>query len=174
MFERFTERARGVVAAAETEAASLGHTYIGTGHLLLAMLQGPGVAHGVLTGAGITYDRIRAQVQSTLGLGAEDAAALQAIGIDLEAVRAKMEENFGAGAPGCPPHRLRFAPRSKKVLELSLREALARKHHYIGTEHILLALIREGEGLGAQAIVATGVRLADLRTATESAMKRAA
>src|SRR2546430_357104 len=126
------------------------------------------------------------------GLGDDGAAALKAIGIDLPAVRAKIEELFGPGAldppdpeprrgllrrrrtPQGPTNRIPFAARSKKVLELSLREALRLGHNYIGSEHILLGLIREGEGLAAQILVESGVSLDDLRARTMAALNQAA
>jgi ATP-dependent Clp protease ATP-binding subunit ClpA len=179
MFERFTARARWVVTAAETEASGLGHEYIGTEHLLLAMLRDTGMANGVLTGMGLTYDGVHDHIKQMVGpgqLGPEDAEALSAIGIDLDAVRANMEENFGDSAVGGRRSRQRipFSRRAKKVLALSLREAISRKHNYIGTEHLLLALIRDGEGLAAKAITDSGVSLSDLRDATVAAMTRAA
>jgi ATP-dependent Clp protease ATP-binding subunit ClpA len=180
MFERFTTAARETVIAAEADAVRLGHGFIGTEHLLLAVLRNPGaMAYGVLTESGVTHDAVMAQLNQFWGpgqLGPEDAAALSAIGIDLDAVRAKMAESFGPQPPGSrqPGQRLRFTARAKKVLELSLREALALKHRYIGSEHILLALIREKEGLAARAIIGCGVALPDLRTATLAAIGRAA
>jgi ATP-dependent Clp protease ATP-binding subunit ClpA len=179
MFERFTERARWVVSNANAEANDFGHPYVGSEHLLLAMLKDTGLANGVLTGAGLTYGGVRTLLRQALGpspLGPEDAEALSAIGIDLDAVLAKMAETFGDDARGSRPpgQRVPFGPRSKKVLGLSLREALAHRHNYIGTEHILLGLIRDGDGLGARLIVDSGVQLADLRAATEAAMQRAA
>src|SRR5439155_17449716 len=151
----------------------LGHGYIGTEHLLLALLYpGAGTAYAVLSGAGISRDQVRAAVTRIVGtrmegtgkvpLGDDDAEALQAIGIDLPAVRAKIEEVFGPGAldfPGVParrgllrrhgkqPGRVPFTARAKKVLELAVREAARRGQRYIGTEHLLLGLLREGHGL---------------------------
>jgi ATP-dependent Clp protease ATP-binding subunit ClpA len=179
MFERFTTRAREVVIGAEAEAAALGHAQIGTEHLLLAMLRPDSVAYAMLSGAGLTHDGVRDQVIRIVGpgqLGPEDAEALSAIGIDLDAVLAKLEENFGSETLGgsAPRGRRRFAPRAKKVLELALREAIALHSRHLGTEHLLLGLIREGEGVGARAIVDSGVSLADLRAATLSAITKAA
>ncbi|OLB76477.1 MAG: Clp protease [Actinobacteria bacterium 13_2_20CM_2_71_6] len=196
MFERFTNQARHVVKRAHDEAEGLHHRYIGTEHLLLAMLDpDSGLAHTVLAGAGVTRERVRAAVEAKVGqggLGDDDAAALKAIGIDLPAVRAKIEELFGPGAldppdpeprrgllrrrrtPQGPTNRIPFAARSKKVLELSLREALRLGHNYIGSEHILLGLIREGEGLAAQILVESGVSLDDLRARTMAALNQAA
>jgi ATP-dependent Clp protease ATP-binding subunit ClpA len=197
MFERFSEQARQVVFQAREEARTLRHRYIGTEHLLLALVApGSGLPHAVLTGAGINYDRVRAAIEEKIGQGAlgdADAEALRAIGIDLPAVLAKLEEAFGPGAldPPCeqprrgllrrrrptPPaqgNRVPFAARAKKVLELAVRESLALGHNYIGSEHVLLGLIREGEGLAAQILTEAGVSLAELRARTIAALNRAA
>ena len=128
MFERFTDRARRVVVLAQEEARHLDHNYIGTEHLLLGLIhEGQGVA----------------------------AMALESLGISLEAVRAKVTESIGRGVEQ-PGGHIPFTPRAKKVLELSLREALELGHSYIGTEHILLGLLREGQGVGAQVLVKLG------------------
>jgi ATP-dependent Clp protease ATP-binding subunit ClpA len=195
MFERFTEQARHVVKVSRDEAAALHHRYIGTEHLLLAMLdKDSGLAYTVLTGAGVTHERVRAEIEAQIGtgrLGEDDAEALQAIGIDLPAVRAKIEELFGAGAldppspepkrgllrrrrPPVPGGRTPFTLRSKKVLELSLREALHLKHNYIGSEHMLLGLLREGDGLAAKILTDEGQSLDDLRARTIAALDQAA
>jgi len=135
LFERFTERARRVMVLAQEEARLLNHNFIGTEHLLLGLIhEGEGVA----------------------------AKALEQLGISLEAVREKVEETMGApstAAGGSPP----FTPRAKKVLELSLREALQLGHNYIGTEHILLGLVREGEGVAARVLVDLGADLSRVR-----------
>ncbi|CAB4820989.1 MAG: AAA domain-containing protein [Actinobacteria bacterium] len=135
MFERFTDRARRVLVLAQEEARLLNHSFIGTEHILLGLIhEGEGVA----------------------------AKALDSMGISLEAVREKVEETIGmTGAPpsGSPP----FTPRAKKVLELSLREALQLGHSYIGTEHMLLGLVREGEGVAAQVLVSLGADLGRVR-----------
>jgi ATP-dependent Clp protease ATP-binding subunit ClpC len=133
MFERFTERARRVVVLAQDEARMLNHNYIGTEHILLGLIhEGEGIA----------------------------AEALTSLGISLGAVRQAVEEIIGRGTqPPSESGHIPFTPRSKKVLELSLREALQLGHDYIGTEHILLGLIREGDGVAAQALVASGVDL---------------
>ena len=172
MFERFTDRARHALVVAQVEAKELGHDFLGTEHLLLGLLDGEGVAARVLRAEGIEGAEVRAAILARIGSGpaerrnVDDAEALAAIGIDLDQVRAAVEESFGEGALerrpllvgsgrrgrrrsrvlGAPP----FAPRMKKVLDLSLREALALKHGYIGTEHLLLAVVREGEGVAAQ------------------------
>jgi ATP-dependent Clp protease ATP-binding subunit ClpA len=198
MFERFTDQARHVVKLARDEAKGLHHRYIGTEHLLLAMLdKESGLAYTVLTEAGVTHERVRAAVEAYAGegrLGDADAEALLAIGIDLPAVRAKIEELFGPGAldppdpepkrgllrrrrppaqPG-PRDRTPFVPRSKKVLELSLREALRLGHNHIGSEHILLGLLREGEGLAAKILTDAGLSIEDLRARTIAALDEAA
>jgi ATP-dependent Clp protease ATP-binding subunit ClpA len=198
MFERFTDQARLVVRLAHEEAEGLSHRYIGTEHLLLAMLhEDTGLAYTVLTQAGVTHEQIRAATQATVGAGAlgeADAEALQAIGIDLPTVLAKIEEVFGPGAlepprpepprrgllrrrrqqPVGPTHRRPFTPRSKKVLELSLREALRLGHNYIGSEHVLLGLLREGEGLAAKFLTDGGLSLESLRDRTVAALDQAA
>jgi Clp amino terminal domain, pathogenicity island component len=135
MFERFTDRARRVVVLAQEEARLLNHNYIGTEHILLGLIhEGEGVA----------------------------AKALESLGISLEAVRAQVEEIIGQGQTA-PTGHIPFTPRAKKVLELSLREALQLGHNYIGTEHILLGLIREGEGVAAQVLVKLGADLSRVR-----------
>lgn len=191
MFERFTNRAREVVTRAVTEAERLEHDLVGTEHLLLALLgDDAGLGVTVLRDAGVDADDLRARIERHVGrgprvLGDADAAALREIGIDLDAVRAKIEATFGAGAlrPPADPPRWglrrwrrggRFSPRAKKVLELSLREALHLKHNYIGTEHILLGLVREGEGLAALVLTEAGVDLADLRRRVLDALRAAA
>ena len=124
MFERFTERARKVVVLAQEEARHFNHNYIGTEHLLLGLLrEDEGVAARALASLNVTLDEVREQVESIVGYG---------------------EEGTGAQAP--------FTPRSKKVLELALREALQLGHNYIGTEHILLGLVRESEGVAARVL----------------------
>ncbi len=135
MFERFTDRARRVVVLAQEEARMLNHNYIGTEHILLGLIhEGEGVA----------------------------AKGLESLGISLEGVRAQVEEIIGQGQQA-PSGHIPFTPRAKKVLELSLREALQLGHNYIGTEHILLGLIREGEGVAAQVLVKLGADLNRVR-----------
>jgi ATP-dependent Clp protease ATP-binding subunit ClpC len=131
MFERFTERARRVVVLAQEEARMLDHNYVGTEHILLGLLhEGEGVA----------------------------ARALESLGISLDAMRASVEDIIGRGQQ-VPSRHIPFTPRAKKVLELSLREALQFGHDYIGTEHILLGLIREGDGVAAYVLANAGVDL---------------
>jgi ATP-dependent Clp protease ATP-binding subunit ClpC len=135
MFERFTDRARRVVVLAQEEARMLNHNYIGTEHILLGLIhEGEGVA----------------------------AKALESLGISLEGVRQQVEEIIGQGQ-AAPTGHIPFTPRAKKVLELSLREALQLGHNYIGTEHILLGLIREGEGVAAQVLQKLGADLNRVR-----------
>ncbi|HCB33640.1 MAG TPA: NDP-hexose 4-ketoreductase, partial [Acidimicrobiaceae bacterium] len=135
MFERFTDRARRVVVLAQEEARLLSHNYIGTEHILLGLIhEGEGVA----------------------------ARAMESLDISLEAVRSQVEEIIGQGAAS-PSGHIPFTPRAKKVLELSLREALQLGHNYIGTEHILLGLLREGEGVAAQVLVKLGADLSKVR-----------
>jgi ATP-dependent Clp protease ATP-binding subunit ClpC len=135
MFERFTDRARRVVVLAQEEARMLSHNYIGTEHILLGLIhEGEGVA----------------------------AKALESLDISLEAVRGQVEDIIGQGQQA-PSGHIPFTPRAKKVLELSLREALQLGHTYIGTEHILLGLIREGEGVAAQVLVKLGADLNRVR-----------
>ncbi|MDQ7909133.1 Clp protease N-terminal domain-containing protein [Phytohabitans sp. ZYX-F-186] len=198
MFERFTDRARDAVKGAQVEARALHHRYIGTEHLLLALLgESGGLAGTVLRDAGVFPEQVRADILAARRdpLGMADAEALRAIGIDLDAVREKVEETFGEGAleasptlplrrrglfrrvpaPAAPsPGHIPFSPRAKKVLELALREALHLKHKHIGTEHILLGLIREGEGLAAMVLTNAGLRLEDLRRHVLDALARAA
>ncbi len=195
MLERFTTAAREVVRGAQTEARQCGHRLIGTEHLLLALLHPTtGIPYDLLTAAGLGHDRVVTAIarltDSAEPLGPADAAALEAIGIDLEAVRAKLEGTFGPGAldppapvpkrglfgrrkqPSTSGHRP-FSPRAKVILELALREALRLHHGYIGTEHLLLGLIREGRGLAAKILVDAGIDLNDLRTRTEAAITAA-
>jgi ATP-dependent Clp protease ATP-binding subunit ClpC len=140
MFERFTDRARRVVVLAQDEARRLDHNYIGTEHLLLGLIhEGKGVA----------------------------ARVLEQLGIGLATVRERVEEIIGTGKEP-PSGRIPFTPRAKKVLELSLREALQLGHDYIGTEHILLGLLREGDGVAAQVLVSLG---ADLNVVREQVIE---
>ncbi|CAB0537412.1 ATP-dependent Clp protease ATP-binding subunit [Corynebacterium diphtheriae] len=135
MFERFTDRARRVIVLAQEEARGLNHNYIGTEHILLGLIhEGEGVA----------------------------AKALESMGISLEAVRQEVEEIIGHGSEP-PAGHIPFTPRAKKVLELSLREGLQMGHKYIGTEFLLLGLIREGDGVAAQVLVKLGADLPRVR-----------
>ena len=135
MFERFTDRARRVVILAQDEARAMNHNYVGTEHLLLGLIhEGEGIA----------------------------AKALAQLGITLEAARAQVEEIMGKGTQA-PAGHIPFTSRAKRILELSLREALQLNHPYIGTEHILLGVLREGEGVAAQVLIKLGADLAQVR-----------
>ena len=135
MFERFTDRARRVVVLAQEEARMLSHDYIGTEHLLLGLIhEGDGVAYRALSQMGISLTDVRGEIQQLIGEGQR-----------------------------APTGHIPFTPRAKKVLELSLREALQLGHNYIGTEHILLGLVREGEGVAAQVLEKYGASMSRLR-----------
>jgi ClpA/ClpB-like protein len=143
-FSRFSDRARLVVVLAQDEARRLGHNYIGTEHLLLGLLvEGEGIGARALQEAGITLDTARAGVEEIVGCGQET-----------------------------PGGHLPFVSQAKKVLELALRESLRLNHNYIGTEHILLGLLREGEGAGAQIIAAAGVQPGQLRDSVLALLDR--
>ena len=136
VFERFTDRARRVVVRAQEEARTLNHDFIGTEHILLGLVgEGQGVA----------------------------AKALESLGISLETVRQRVEDAVPPGQYARPSGHIPFTPRAKKVLELSLSEAKLLGHRYIGTEHILLGLLREGEGVAAQVLAALGADLDGVR-----------
>jgi ATP-dependent Clp protease ATP-binding subunit ClpC len=136
MFERFTDRARRVIVLAQDEARGLNHNWIGTEHLLIALI-----------------------IENS-GVGAK---ALESLGISLDAARQQVESIIGRGQDSVGDSHIPFTPRAKKVLELSLREALQLGHDYIGTEHILLGLIREGDGVAAQVLVKLGADLNRVR-----------
>ena len=136
MFEKFTDRARRVVVWAQEEGRTLRHDSIGTEHILLGL------------------------VHEGQGLGAK---ALEAFGISLEAVRERVEEAVPPGQYERPSGHIPFTPRAKRVLELSRGEAQQLGHHYVGTEHILLGLLREGDGVAAQVLVALGADLDGVR-----------
>jgi ATP-dependent Clp protease ATP-binding subunit ClpC len=139
MFERFTDRARRVMVLAQEEARMLNHNFIGTEHILLGIIQeGQGVG----------------------------ASALQSVGIILAAVRQQVEQIIGRGDQE-PSRHIQFTPRAKKVFEFSLRESQQLGHDYIGTEHILLGLIREGEGVAAQVLVRLGADVNRVRQVIE-------
>jgi ATP-dependent Clp protease ATP-binding subunit ClpC len=135
MFERFSDRARRVVVLAQEEARLLNHNYIGTEHILLGLVHEPeGVAARALDSLDVKLGRVRQQVEHIIGQG-----------------------------DSSPSGHIPFTPRAKKVLELSLREALQLGHNYIGTEHILLGLLREGEGVACQVLVKLGANLPKVR-----------
>lgn len=136
MFERFTDQARRAVVLAQEEARLLDHHFIGTEHLLLGLLRDEGCAASGL-----------------LGL----------FGVPCDQVRERVKEIIGPGQKGSPSGQIPFTPRAKKVLEMALREALQLGDQYIGSEHLLLGLLREGEGVGAQVLAARGVTLGAVR-----------
>jgi ATP-dependent Clp protease ATP-binding subunit ClpA len=189
MFERFTSSARAVVIEAQAHARRLGHDYVGTEHLLLALLASPGSVSEVLTTGGLTPDEVEADVVTLVGRSGteEDRAALAALGIDIDRVREVVEAAFGEGAlaprervgrrgrrrPVVSGHR-RFTPRAKKCLELSLREALRLRHRSIDAEHIALGILREGRGLACQVIARRGASLPALRASLETSLRSAA
>ena len=143
-FTRFTQDARAVVTRAQDEAARLGHERIGTEHVLIGLLQG---GHGELA-AGVLGDA----------------------GITLEAVREQVVGHLGAGHAVSDGDSLRFTPRAKKVLELAFREAIALNHDHIGTEHILLGVLRESSGLAARVLADLGADPARLRAGVQAAL----
>jgi ATP-dependent Clp protease ATP-binding subunit ClpA len=178
MFEHFTDRAQGTVVFAQEEARSLHHNYIGTEHLLLGLMHdSASVGHQILDRLGVRLDDVRFEIVEVVGrgeptLGPDDAEALRAIGIDLDEVRRRVEDTFGEGAlerasfarrrgrrRACSASvgNVPFTPRAKKVLELALRESKRLRHGYIGTEHILLGLVRERDGLAAEMLSERGV-----------------
>jgi len=197
MFERFTDEARAAVVGAQTEARALGHGWIGTEHLLLAVVQDPDrpVARQ-LAGLGLTHDRLHAEVVRTLGGHHDDGSALRDLGIDLDAVRARVEEQFGPGAldpQPAPPRRGRrgplrrrrrparkdcgghipFSRSAKKGLELALRESVGLGSREILVEHLVLGLMR-AEGLATTLVTRLGVTPADVRREVLDGLGRAA
>jgi len=195
MFERFTDRARQVVVRAQEEARSLQHGYLGTEHLLLGLgADDTGLAARVLARLGFDAGEARSAVVEIVGRGPEgpapesDAEALSAIGIDLEEIRHRVEEAFGPGALDQTPVTRRprfrrgcaggwaghipFTPRAKKTLELSLREARHLGQDYIGTEHLLLGLLREKEGIACLVLASQGVSYQRARGAILEELRR--
>ena len=161
MFERFTSEARATVVQAQAEARRLHHERIGTEHLLLALLAQDTPTAAVLARHGLTREVVTTAVGELVG--DLDAQALSTVGIDLEAVRERVEATFGPGALDQPPGgrsprgHLPFAPRAKKVLELSLRETIAMRQRTISDGHIALGLIREGQGLAMRVLADRGI-----------------
>ncbi|MBA3728370.1 MAG: Clp protease [Actinobacteria bacterium] len=197
MFERFTSSAREAVVQAQAAARDLRHNYIGTEHLLLGLgLTEQSVAERVLRGLGLESRNIRSGIVRIVGEGPPapirtgDAEALRSIGIDIDEIRRRTEEAFGPGALDRPlPVRrwslrgrrtsrcisisghIPFTSRAKKVMELSFREALRLGHKYVGTEHILLALVRDGEGVAACLLEESGVSAERVRIAVLDALR---
>jgi len=195
MFERFTDRARQAVVRAQEEARSLRHGYIGTEHLLLGLTADQsGLAARVLDRLAFDVELARSAVVKIVGRGPEgtppdsDADALRAIGIDLDEVRRRVEEAFGPGALDSAPPRSRggsrrrcetlwaghlpFTQRAKKALELALREARHLGHDFIGTEHVLLGLLREHEGIAGTVLTAQGITYERARDAIVEELRR--
>jgi ATP-dependent Clp protease ATP-binding subunit ClpA len=176
MFERFTDEARNVVVGAQQHARALQHGWIGTEHLLLALLDDPdGRPARLLAPWGVRRDSVADEVVRIVGRGEPDldAGALATLGIDLDTVRERVERTFGPGAlsgrRSC--RRVRsggvapFTARSKKVLELSLREAIAMGDNFIGAEHMLLGILRAGDGVAAGILGSRGVQPEAVRAA---------
>jgi ATP-dependent Clp protease ATP-binding subunit ClpA len=176
MFERFTDAARAVVVRAAAHAEALQHGWIGTEHLLLGLLDDPdGRAARLLAPWDVRRDWVLGEVERIVGRGDPDidAGALATLGIDLDEVRERVERTFGPGAlsrrrpcrRGWFSPAIPFTPRAKKVLELSLREAIALGDRHIGGEHVLLGLLREGDGVAGRILRSRGVERGAVRTA---------
>ncbi len=173
MFERFTKDARQAVALAQDEAAALRHGWIGTEHVLLGVLRTGGDGARLLAGFGVDAAGVRADVVRIVGRGDDeiDPAALATLGIDLETVRERVERAFGPGAlsrrgrcrRGGVGTRIPFCPRAKKAIELTLREAISLGERDLRSEHLVLGLLREGDGVAAQVLTEHGVTLAAAR-----------
>jgi ATP-dependent Clp protease ATP-binding subunit ClpA len=173
MFERFSDEARQAVALAGEEAARLHHGWIGTEHLLLGVLCSGGAPARLLADFGVDARSVRDDVARIVGDGEDDIDpdALATLGIDLDAVRERVEEAFGPGAlnrrRGCRtgllgPH-IPFTPRAKKALELTLREGIALGDRELRGEHLILGLLREGDGVAARMLLARGATLEAVR-----------
>lgn len=171
MFEKFTDRAKRAIALAQDEALALEHDFIGTEHILLGLIRTDGgVAQELLAEQGVTTERARGQTVALLteaGVTPEGrlapAKALATIGIDVAEIQRRADESFGAGRFKFP--RPSFTPRAKRTLELTLREARAMKHERIETEHLLLALLDDAEGVGYQVLRDLDVTIVTLRIA---------
>jgi ATP-dependent Clp protease ATP-binding subunit ClpA len=178
MFERFTKPARAVVTAAGEHAVESNASEVRPEHLLLGVLDQQGcLALEVLVGLGAPVEELRTvldrfRMRYVDGLDADDADALEAIGIDLDEVVRRIDRNLG-GARTRRDRQPRFSRDSRKVLELALREALALRHNYIGTEHLLLGLVRGGDRVVADTIAAFDLDHRKLRSAVADAVRRA-
>ena len=189
MFERFTPRARNVVRTAQDVARELEHHHIGTEHLLVAMAAATDPIADTLSDFGLTAGARRAELAACVDGRFDDRKALAVLGIDLDEVTDAVESSFGRGALdvqvavrrrrrfrraatvcGPPSGQIPFSPRAKKVLELSLREALRLKHQFIAPEHIALGVMREGQGLACAMLAGRGVDFAEFRSALERAI----
>jgi ATP-dependent Clp protease ATP-binding subunit ClpA len=192
MFERFSVEARDAVVRALRIAGELKHPQVGSEHMLLSVLKDEsGIGGQVLRDAGVDADRVRAEVERLDGLAGgllteADANALRSVGIDLDAVLARIEETFGPDALQPNPGgrfnrrgrsrsvRSRFGPDAKKSLQLALRESIRLHNRQISSGHLLLGLIRDGDGKASRILTAIGLRPAELRAATEAALRRTA
>ena len=198
MLERFTRDARQLVQSARQHAERLHHNYVGCEHLLLAITEQPTATASQFDGAGATWSRIEAEIETVIGRGradSDDKLALAALGIDLDAVRKAVEANFGPGSldtierrrargrrrwlrwwrGDCQPTgRPRFTPRAKRCLELSLREALRLKHAHIGVDHIALALLSRDDTMAWAILVRLGVDPTNLRRTILDSLRRSA
>ena len=169
MFERFTDEARQAVALAQEEAVALHHGWIGTEHLLLGVLRGGERGARLLQAFGVDHAAVRDDVERIIGRGEADIdpAALATLGIDLDAVRERVERAFGPGAlsrrRGCVGGHIPFTPRAKKALELAMRDSVELGAGEIRGEHLVLGLLREGEGVAANILTARGVTLDEAR-----------
>ena len=176
MFERFTEEARQTVVLAQQEARELHSGHIGTEHLLLGLLEQDTATTAVLVRHGLTRESTIAAIRAATSGEGLDAAALGTVGIDLDAVRDRVEATFGPGALERVSRRaavdhIPFSPRAKKVLELSLREAIAMKSKSIADGHIALGLLREGEGLAMKVLHDRGIDTPELRRDLTTALR---
>jgi ATP-dependent Clp protease ATP-binding subunit ClpA len=179
MFERFTDSARACVARAQDEASGLGHEYIGTEHILAALAADErGVGGQVLRDLGLTPDTIRSDIRSIVGSSTLDPDALASIGIDLDEVRKRVEETFGPGAldraSGRHGHgHAPFTPRSKKSLELALKEAVGRGDDFIGSEHLLIGVARVDDGVACRILGDHGLTREGIARAVDDARRAA-
>jgi ATP-dependent Clp protease ATP-binding subunit ClpA len=170
MFERFTDDARQAIVAAQEEAGALRHGWIGTEHVLLGVLVTGGDGARLLEGFGIDAPAVRDDVVRIIGRGEDDIDpdALATLGIDFEAVRERVERTFGPGALSrrgrCGGPMTPFCRRAKKAIELALRDAVALGAPEIRDEHLVLGLLREGDGVAAQILTARGVTLEAARS----------
>jgi len=177
MLERFTRKAREAVEGAVVAAQEARADEVRPEHLLAALLEDPaGLACRVLDGLGTSPDAVRAELERHRGryvdgLDAADAEALQVIGIDLDEVVRRIEDNLG-GVPGRTRRRPRFSRPAKKVLELALREAVALRHNYIGTEHLLLALARTDDRVVADTFAGLGISRPAVRDGVVEALRK--
>ena len=172
LFEQFTDRARKVLAEAQAESLESGRDFIGTENIVIGMLrEGTGLAAVLLGEAGAGLEEFREKIAPALAeftspSQVDPASALAAIGIDLDAVRGAIEASFGAGALNDPGTAPPFTPRVRDVIEFAAEAAVMLRHRYIGTEHLLLGVLREGEGLACKALVDMGVDLGELARQT--------